>query len=223
MPAPSVTIPVSIPSIAIVHTTDISLDALPASIDGASPVLTCNQLVAATLSLKWSRIWDTESVVLRDREFAYDVVAPSDAWLVGGRKRGHFVIPGSDAETGESGPLMSEEATEAAVPIVLVPLREGWLPWPSVEMSKSSEGSPDVAVNAAGGGTATTATVGAAAATGGGGGGSADCEIDSKNLGEVVRVVGDRRSVTVSLDASGPGGGPLVLDVQGGRDVMVDG
>jgi len=38
------------------------------------------------------------------------------------------------------------------------------------------------------------------------------CEVDFRNLGETVRVISERRSVTVSLDASGPGGGPLVFE-----------
>ena len=39
-------------------------------------------------------------------------------------------------------------------------------------------------------------------------------ESDLRNMGETIRVVADRTRVTLSLDASGPGGGPLVLDVE---------
>jgi hypothetical protein len=36
--------------------------------------------------------------------------------------------------------------------------------------------------------------------------------MDYRNLGETVHVIADRAKVTLSLDASGPGGGPLVLE-----------
>ncbi|EHK22833.1 uncharacterized protein TRIVIDRAFT_222096 [Trichoderma virens Gv29-8] len=85
--------------------------------------------------------------------------------------------------------MTSTPDTEAEIPLILIPLREGWLPYPLVEIRE--------VVNAEGGGGQATAQ---------------GCEVDLRNLGETVRVVGDRSGITVSLDVSGPGGGPLVFE-----------
>jgi hypothetical protein len=85
----------------------------------------------------------------------------------------------------------------------LIPLREGWLPFPGVEIRQVT-GSLEI-----GGGTIDN------------GPGDHHCEMDYRNLGETVHVVADRREVTLSLDASGPGGGPLVLESQ--RSLGLDG
>jgi hypothetical protein len=96
---------------------------------------------------------------------------------------------------------------------VLIPLREGYLPYPSVEVRESS---PETNGNESHGhghgqgqGRKSPAVV------------MGHCETDYRNLGETVRVVADRRRVTVSLDASGAGGGPLVLDSErvSGREI----
>ncbi|KAF4442440.1 Trafficking particle complex subunit 10 [Fusarium albosuccineum] len=154
---------------------------------GALPTVSINQMLPATLHLKWTQVWDTEMQHKNDTEYSYEVTAPGDTWLVGGRRKGHFVIPGS---TGD--PLSSTPETEAEIPLILIPLREGWLPYPSIEMrevKEVQENQPQI------------------------------CEVDYKNLGESIRAVGERKSVTVSLDASGPGGGPLVLESEGlGRE-----
>jgi hypothetical protein len=83
----------------------------------------------------------------------------------------------------------STPETEADIPLVLIPQREGWLPYPTVEIKEISQedGRP----------------LEPAAQT---------FEIDWRNLGETIRVVNGRTGVTVSLDASGPGGGPMVLE-----------
>ncbi|KAF3762776.1 hypothetical protein M406DRAFT_235618, partial [Cryphonectria parasitica EP155] len=98
-----IVIPVDIPSIAVVHTADIRLQRpIPSLLqpldDSETPAACVNQLLPATLHLKWTRIWDTErNSGAQDEpdagdEFSYEVSAPSDTWLVGGRKKGHFVI-----------------------------------------------------------------------------------------------------------------------------------
>jgi hypothetical protein len=235
-------IPVDIPSITIVHTADIRLDgseetktiitADPSSSGGVEAVCT-NQLVPATLHLKWTRVWDTGNPDLpspasshpgsggkpaavaagpspafaQDLEFSYDVTAPSDTWLVGGRRKGHFVIPGAYPSSARD--LSSTPDTEADVALLLVPLREGWLPYPSVEIRevKGAAGSLVMA--------STTTTTTTPAGSTGEEVQSPDyghCETDYRNLGETVRVIADRGRVTLSLDASGPGGGPLVLE-----------
>ncbi|KAH8173677.1 trafficking protein particle complex subunit 10, TRAPPC10 domain-containing protein [Sarocladium implicatum] len=169
----SILIPVEIPSIPIVHTADIRL---------LDTELHINQAVSAVLHLKWTRRWDTQPSQQSDLEYSYEVTASSDTWLLGGRRKGHFVIP-SDASAS------STPETEAEIPLILIPLREGWLSFPSVEIKE-------------------------VAAVGSTTGAETPCEVDFKNIGETLRVRDEKGGVTVSLDASGPSGGPLVLDTQ---------
>jgi trafficking protein particle complex subunit 10 len=227
----TILIPVDVPSIPVVHTADIRLQRpIPSLVEPVdefeAPVVCVNQLLAATLHLKWTRVWDTSKLDTATTsteeasgdEFSYDVTAPSDTWLVGGRKKGHFVIPGRSSP-GEDGDLTSSSPiNEADIPLVLIPLREGYLPYPSVEVRESSGGlsetngsehGPGHVPWGQGQGRKSPAVTGH------------QCETDYRNLGETVRVVADRRRVTVSLDASGAGGGPLVLDSERviGRDI----
>lgn len=252
----TILIPVDIPSITIVHTTDILFQKPPFPINSDSntshpsqtsqtsssleevvegggqegqeghPTFIINQQLPATLRLKWTRIWDTAYPAspqrFEDLEFSYEINAPADTWLVGGRRKGHFVIPAAAAaptpptneeEEGEKegSKESSTPQTEADIPLLLIPLREGYLPYPAVDIkqvksSSSSSNSP------------TRPSDGQAGSGGAGGGGSGGgsihghCETDNRNLGEVVEVISDRARVTLSLDASGPAGGPLVLE-----------
>lgn len=187
----TILIPVEIPSLSILHTADIQLQQpLPGLVEaknGVLPTFALNQMLPATLHLKWTQIWDTDVQRTEDQEFSYEVAAPVDTWLLGGRRKGHFVIPREDK------PLSSTPETEAEIPLVLIPLREGWLPYPTIDIREVRD------VRAANEGLT--------------------CEVDWRNLGETIRVVSDRKGVTVSLDASGPGGGPLVLETEGmGRE-----
>ncbi|KHN97964.1 Trafficking protein particle complex subunit 10 [Metarhizium album ARSEF 1941] len=190
----SIVIPVEVPSLPVVHTADIRISqCLVDRLEGRSagaPAASVNQVLRATLHLKWTRIWDTEALGRDDEEFSYEVAAPSDAWLIGGRRSGHFVIPGGKRPSAMS----STAETEAEIPLVLIPQREGYLPYPTVDIKSVPP----------------TAGLGGAASTA-----APPCEVDWRNLGETVRVVNERRSVTVSLDASGPGGGPLVCESEG--------
>ncbi|KAI1437594.1 cis-golgi transport protein particle complex subunit [Xylaria sp. CBS 124048] len=201
----SILIPVDIPSVTIVHTADIRLQSpSPASSDPApvTPTICIHQLLPATLHLKWTRIWDTVTppTELSDLEFSYEVSAPQDTWLLGGRRRGHFVIPTSD----ERGSISSSVDTEAEIPLVLIPLREGWLPYPNVEIRevRSSDTSDKSPV------TGTTRSSRSRSP------GEIQFETDLRNLGETVRVIADRTRLTLSLDTSGPGGHPLVLEAE---------
>ncbi|KAF7541541.1 hypothetical protein G7Z17_g11940 [Cylindrodendrum hubeiense] len=188
----TILIPVEVPSLSILHTADIRLQKPLATLvnekPGGTPTVCINQMLPATLQLKWTQVWDTVTPHKADQEFSYEVTAPVDTWLLGGRRKGHFVIPGS---TGE--PLSSKPETEAEIPLVLIPLREGWLPYPMIDIREVKDTPPASGV-------ADTLQ---------------NCEVDLRNLGETVRVVGERKWVTVSLDASGPGGGPLVLESEG--------
>ncbi|KAK3900601.1 hypothetical protein C8A05DRAFT_35762 [Staphylotrichum tortipilum] len=206
----SITIPVDIPSVSVVHTADLRLAQPLPTLSGLSaenegcPTVVVNQLLPATLHLRWTRAWDTGvdgSARKQDLEFGYEIASSAgglaggpagagagEAWLVGGRRRGHFVIPGLEDDDDEGG-LSSTVETEAEIPVVLVPLREGYLPFPGVEIREVGGGE--------------------------GGENGEHCETDYRNLGESVCVVADRGEVTVSLDASGASGGPLVLECRG--------
>ncbi|KAG7109394.1 hypothetical protein HYQ44_011930 [Verticillium longisporum] len=188
--AQSILIPVDVPSIPILFTIDIQLDkSLPSPVprkDAGTPITGINQLLSANLTLKWTRRWDTSPGVTDSsaapQEFTYDVTAPPDTWLLGGRKRGRVAVPapGTDSSTPDQ--------SVVNIPLIMVPLREGWLPYPSVDMSEAKaeeDGLPPT---------------------------QGHCETDYRNLGETVRVIADREKVTLSLDSSGPGGGPLVVE-----------
>jgi len=232
----TILIPVDIPPVTIVHTADIQLltSSSSAISDQATPTIICtNQLVPANLHLKWTRAWDTATQPQHqtDLEFSYEVTAPGDSWLLGGRKKGHFVIPaptlrdasrdaaGQQDESGDAPEyegLSSTIETEADIPLLLIPLREGWLPYPNVEIREIRNGG-----NSGGSGSGGANTPLPDSNHRDGVAGNADfvaIETDYRNLGETVRVVSDRTQVTLSLDAGGPGGGPLVLDVER-RDV----
>ncbi|KAK2001505.1 hypothetical protein LX36DRAFT_601142 [Colletotrichum falcatum] len=177
----SILIPVDVPSIPVFHSIDIQL---PPKEHLVGSTVAVNQLLPANLRLRWTRIWDTAvsdgKGINRDYEFSYDITAPGDTWLIGGRKRGNFKSLGvdkTDAKYGES---------ELYVPVLIVPLREGRLPYPNVEIREVKKDDNEETAG--------------------------HHEIDYQNIGETVRVVADLQRVTLSLDASGPSGGPLVLE-----------
>jgi trafficking protein particle complex subunit 10 len=202
----SILIPVDIPSIGIVHTANISLEDRAITESPYPGALTMNQLVPATLHLKWTRIWDTGTPLqeMADLEFSYEVTSPGDAWLIGGRRKGHFVIPAPSSTSDNE--LSSTDETEADIPLLLMPQRDGWITYPNVDIGEVRGGglaSQGGSLAGSGGVTPVEADV------------LQHCETDLCNLGETIRVVTDRNQVTLSLDASGPGGGPLVLAVEG--------
>ncbi|KAI0854542.1 trafficking protein particle complex subunit 10 [Xylaria cubensis] len=207
----SILIPVDIPSVTIVHTADIKLQPQPITTQSlvpypATPAVCTHQLLPATLHLKWTRMWDTLTAPSSqtDLEFSYELSALPDTWLLGGRRRGHFVIPAPDGDDERE--RSSSIDTEAEIPILLIPQREGYLPYPSVDIREiRSDSNSNVAENNIG--SESTSHPGP----------EVQHETDMRNLGETVRVVADRSRVTLSLDASGPGGGPLVLHVERGE------
>ncbi|KAF9870654.1 tmem1 family protein [Colletotrichum karsti] len=180
----SILIPVDVPSIPVFHSVDIQLPTPEEDVSGSTVAV--NQLLPTNLRLRWTRIWDTAvsdgKSINKDYEFSYEVNGLPETWLVGGRRRGHFKSLGLDKSDGKFG------ESELLVPVLLVPLREGRLPYPSVEIREVKEDSDDSTQ------------------------GHGHHEIDYQNIGETVRVVADFQKVTLSLDASGPSGGPLVLE-----------
>ena len=257
----SILIPVDIPSVSVVHTADIRLQQPPDSnaADPASAVFCTNQLIPATLHLRWTRAWDTATPAARqtDLEFSYEVVAPplapaaaihhhdagagalasSGTWLLGGRRKGHFVIPAPSAGQG----LSSTPDTEAEIPILMIPLREGWLPYPGIEIREvrpdPSELAPNTTTNTNSKRKSQPQQPPPAPTTATTPDPNPDppivaIETDCRNIGETVRVVADRARVTLSLDAGGPGGGPLLLEAQprwgvggggGGSEIVLEG
>ncbi|KAF4455126.1 Trafficking particle complex subunit 10, partial [Fusarium albosuccineum] len=88
----TILIPVEIPSLPILHTADIQLQTPTTQMldpkPGALPTVSINQMLPATLHLKWTQVWDTEMQHKNDTEYSYEVTAPGDTWPVGGRRKG---------------------------------------------------------------------------------------------------------------------------------------
>lgn len=183
----SIVIPVDIPSVPLLVTADMRLaegaEVLGPEAGDAVPTVVVNQLLPASLKLRWTRRWDTardKAGLERVGRFSFEV--SQGDWLLSGRRRGH--VPVEDG-AGDEG---------VEIPLVVAPLREGYLSWPNVEIREvRTEGE------------------------GGKGERGPACETDWRNGGEVVRVVEGREGVTVSLDEGGQGGGPLVVEGVGGR------
>jgi hypothetical protein len=189
----SIIIPVEVPPVTTVHTANLKLLDL-ASIRASTPAVLSTQPVSAVLNIKWTRLWDTHSPEPKtsgksdELEFVYDVSGPADTWLIGGRRKGHFKIHANQKEN-------------LSFPVVLIPLREGILPYPQVDIKPSLASRQTQAESAA-----------------------VTCETDYKNAGETIRVISDTRKTTVSLDASGPQGGAMLLEAErraGGADKVV--
>jgi hypothetical protein len=198
----SITIPVAVPSITVVHTADLQLTTpSPHSTDADGGtddlVAVTNQPIPATLVLKHTRAWDSPDSTHRATElaFTYELSAPSDTWLLGGRRKGGFKIPASGTA-----------AATLRFPVLLIPLREGYLPFPSLEVKavpvvggggekkgekkegeKKEEGKKEEEVRVT-------------------------SECDYGNVAMLVRVFSDAFKTTVSLDASGPQGGAWLLE-----------
>lgn len=190
----SIVIPVDVPSVTVVHTADLKLlDPSPTAtniIVGAS-----NQPISASLDIKWTRIWDTQ--IPEDDgggqndfiEFYYEISSTLDTWLIGGRRKGHFRIPRKHQGQGDKENL--------SFPVVLIPVREGFLPFPTVDIKPAH---PVKATGHTGDDTLRAKKL------------VVTCETDYKNAGETLRVISDARKTTVSLDASGPQGGAWLLE-----------
>ncbi|RDW77331.1 hypothetical protein BP6252_05384 [Coleophoma cylindrospora] len=204
----SIVIPVDVPSVTVVHTADLKILA-KSSVVANTAVAAMNQPVPAALHLKWTTTWNTDSIVTDRRpsridntgltqpeqmEFVYEVSAASDTWLIGGRRRGHFKVSSSS----------QSQTTKQTFPIVLIPLREGFLPFPTVEIHYVAPPKPVVRSSTGHPGTSDAATTEPKYIV--------TSETDFKNVGETIRVVSDARKTTVSLDASGPQGGAWLLE-----------
>lgn len=195
----SIIIPVDVPSVTVVHTADLLLSDT-SSIPSNTAIAASNQPISASLNIKWTRMWDTEphlasndSAQTRDLEFVYEVSGSTDTWLIGGKRKGHFKIPRDQEQSKQ----------KLTFPVVLIPLREGFLPYPNVEIKAA----PITRLLRSGAGSPAENTTGAAPPV-------VTCETDYKNAGETIRVISDARKTTVSLDASGPQGGAWLLETE---------
>ncbi len=123
----SIVIPVEVPTITVVHSVDLQLS--PSSTSsikcGDEEVAVLHQPLAATLVLKHTRLWESPTSAHRDKElaFTYEVSAPADTWLVGGRRKGGFVVPAA-----------GKKIKTLRFPVMLVPLREGYFGFPNLDI-----------------------------------------------------------------------------------------
>ena len=190
----SIIIPVDVPSVSVVCTADLKILDL-SSVPSDAIIAASNQPLAASLAVKYTRTWDTSPDSDHDgtgeddhMEFFYEVSGASDTWLIGGKRKGHFKVPRK--------PSARETKQELTFPVVLIPLREGFLPFPAVDIKpvprlhSPGEASGDSAKKP----------------------NPVSCEMDYKNAGETIRVITDALKTTVSLDASGPQGGAWLLE-----------
>lgn len=177
----SITIPVDVPVLQVMHTVELNLLSPPCPSD-SSPLASTNALSApyvpqmvtvgvalpAELVIRHSRNWDT-SHAQGALEFYYEVQNSPDTWLVGGRKRAHF--------TGTADSVHR-------FPLILVPAKPGHLLLPNVDIKP-------------------------VAASGGGGmgedGAGLALETEYKANAHVVLVLPDVRATTVRIDSAYPG------------------
>jgi hypothetical protein len=205
----SIVLPVEVPSVSVVHTADIKLPHGPCY-TGQGVVVTAHEPIPASLHIRWTRMWDTSPPPVQRRQsqiangeadpadngivFVYEVSAPADTWLLGGKRKGHFWIPHSkDAEQEEV----------LTFPLLIIPIKEGHLPFPHLEIRPAAQSISHGP---------TTSTTTASIDESGGDIGAVSCELDYRNSGETIHVVSNLKQVTVSLDAAGPGGGAWLLD-----------
>ncbi|RKF58130.1 putative tmem1 family protein [Golovinomyces cichoracearum] len=213
----SIVIPVEVPSVTVVITVDIQLLGLSSPNSEAARVAV-NQSISASLNIKWTRKWDTKSSSERmdmsqdTYEFSYEIFGPSETWIIGGRRKSYFKIPkifksspsslaptvsaattvGASAGAGatDSYELSSKMMVDhVAIPIVLVPLRQGLLPYPTVEIKvvmppTSRATTPKILAH----------NMNVFQDT------FVNFEIDLKNTAEFIHIVSDTQKTTVSLD-----------------------
>lgn len=177
----SITIPVDVPALQVVHTVELNLLPPPASTSALSApyvpqMVTVGVALPAELVIRHSRNWDTSAIAARVRgalEFFFEVQNNPDTWLVGGRKRAHF----TGTVDGHGGGSVHR------FPLILVPAKPGHLLLPNVDIKPAA---------AAGGGTAED-------------GAGLALETEYKANAHVVLVLPGVRATTVRIDSAYPG------------------
>ncbi|RKF62262.1 putative tmem1 family protein [Erysiphe neolycopersici] len=210
----SILIPVDIPSITVVHTVDLQLLETPTPYSGAARVAV-NQPITVSLSIKWTRIWDTDAALeLTDTKkinpekedsykFSYEIFSPSEAWIIGGRRKGHFKVP-KVIESSENS--ISSYCTDGLTfPVILIPLRQGLLPYPTVEIKAIVPVSQPSSLNLPLQNSARASTMSSKNFQTHNNLPSQEpivsCEMDYKNAVEFIHVVSDTQKITISLDS----------------------
>lgn len=208
IPSRRIVIPVDIPEIQVVHTAELRLgplaDAHPTTTHAA-----VGQMIAAELHLRHTRRWcspEHQEHAGGALEFAYELLANPELWLVGGRRRGNF---------------LAREGETTTFAVMLLPQKSGHLLLPGLEIKAfiPASSTPTVVTTPS---TATPAANTNPTATAGSGNAGAPlqrrqiaCEVDYRNHGETVQVLPDLRKTTVSLSTSGgsqTGGGSWLVD-----------
>jgi hypothetical protein len=188
-----IVIPVDVPDVQIVHTAELRLTDLRGHPNRDQVHAAVGHMIPAELRLRHTRRWSPASAENPPLEFAYEIHANPEFWLVGGRRRGNFT-----AEEGET----------RTFAVMLLPQRAGHLLLPTIDIKT-------FAATAA----APTTTNAVATAAGGNTGASAPTgaplqpqrrqihsEVDYRNHGETVLVLPDLRKTTVSLEPGHPPG-----------------
>ena len=127
----SITIAVDVPQVDFVHSASLSMLNLDGHFSGSDPVIVVlGQPIKVQLTITNARNWSADAIFHSKRkdddkghesavDFTYDIHMNPDCWLVGGQRRGHFKAKDGDELTFE---------------LLLIPLRLGCHPLPSVEV-----------------------------------------------------------------------------------------
>jgi hypothetical protein len=218
-----IVIPVDVPEIQVVHTAELRLGHRSIG-SNATVHAAVGHMIPVELVLRHTRRWCSNRTEAADAplEFAYEIHANPDLWLVGGRRRGNFT-----AEEGET----------KSFALMLLPQRAGHLLLPAIDIKtfvsgpSSSTAQPPPAVPGAASSFPAAAnsltTLPSTAGQPGGNpplsGASAGAaatatatplqpqrrqvpnEVDYKNHSETLLVLPDLKKTTVSLESGHPG------------------
>lgn len=122
-PSRQISIPIEIPTPRVIVTASLELEY-------AGPAVAVGQPVRAELKISWSDHWrggfengenaeaDAE-VEAEEIDLSYDLLAPSEQWLLAGRRKGNFTSPPHTSQTFQ---------------ILLLPQRSGCLMFPGLEV-----------------------------------------------------------------------------------------
>ncbi|KAI9716575.1 MAG: hypothetical protein M1812_005306 [Candelaria pacifica] len=213
-PSRQIIIPVELPQVQVVHTVNLHLLNPP-----SGTLVSVGQMLSAELQIQHTRCWDTTSNPTDTTlEFSYEIHANPETWLIGGQRRAHFTTKENELQT---------------FPIMLLPLRAGHLLLPTIDL-KPSIPRPQPLTNQSSTSSSTTKNTTTSKPTNttqrttSSSSPSSDnnknknspnqsnplppppqiitCETEFKNQSQVVIVIKDVKSTTVSLDPGGLGG-----------------
>ncbi|KAJ5082629.1 hypothetical protein N7532_011672 [Penicillium argentinense] len=190
IPTRSIVIPVDIPEIQVVHTAELQLQPGAQTSESGTTHAAVGQMITAELCLRHTRRWcspTSQELAGQPLECSYELHANPELWLLGGRRRGNFLI---------------REGETTRFTVLLLPQKPGHLLLPGLEIRTYAPSQTP---------TPTSPPATSDPAPGGVPGAPAQrhaipCEVDYRNHGETVLVLPDLRKTTVSLSASGTGG-----------------